>query len=251
VTNPLEYGSGGCNDSDGPGGGGAIRLIVGGTAAIGGAILNDGSSIASYKGGGSGGAIYISAATVTGGGLIRAQGWSGSSGCGGGGRVAVYCNTYSFTGTNCAWGGYVATYDAGAAGTVYVKRPADAMGTAYIDNNNRIAFWSNWPAFCMSNTATYFPPMTNTPPPPSPTAAISNELIGAMVIVTNGARFELGAPYVVVGNIYLLSANAVLDLNYQTLEIRSRPHALGSGIVTNYGNIVWNPPEHGLLLMVR
>lgn len=96
ATQPTEFGSGGGyfpGFGFGGSGGGCVRLSVGTTLLVDGAILADGL-LAINAGGGSGGSIWLSATAIAGSGTVRArggdQGTSNQSGGGGaGGRIAI------------------------------------------------------------------------------------------------------------------------------------------------------------------
>jgi hypothetical protein len=125
ATQPVERGSGGGfganNPAGGSDGGGALRLTVGGTLNVAGALRADGNiGLQDDSGGGSGGAIWISANRVTGAGAISANGGNGDlygGGGGGGGRIAVYSPVNTYTGIVTAVGGAGASF--GQPGTVY------------------------------------------------------------------------------------------------------------------------------------
>ena len=150
VTNPSSLGSGGYREK----GGGAVRLDVGGTVTVDGTINMDGnSSSTGDRGGGAGGAIYINATSVLGSGTLRAKGSktlnANAFAPGGGGRVAIhYATTLGLPLANIS----VASVDAhyygqdGAAGTLYVKKGSDALGTLFVDNDNvPTAAGGGWP----------------------------------------------------------------------------------------------------------
>ena len=90
-------------------GGGAIRLTVGKTLSLDGALSASGiPGIQDDSGGGSGGSIWISANRFTGTGNIRANGGDGDlfgGGGGGGGRIAIYSPTNTFSGLTSVVGG--------------------------------------------------------------------------------------------------------------------------------------------------
>ena len=143
----LGSGAGSAGANVGGNGGGAIKLIVGGTLSQGGALnvsgtngVNLGSTIAT--GGGSGGSVWIDAATITGAGTINANGGNGydnsssDGGGGGGGRIALHYGSYADTMTLTAYGGTPSTRF-GGAGTIYKKQTADAYGDVIIDNNDK------------------------------------------------------------------------------------------------------------------
>jgi hypothetical protein len=96
---PVELGSAGGNAGTRPGGagGGALRLIAGGTLRVDGTLKANGSSpyVSSgfYPGGGAGGSICVTAGTLSGSGSMSAGGASSGFSVGGGGaggRIALY-----------------------------------------------------------------------------------------------------------------------------------------------------------------
>jgi len=130
---PENIGSGGGSSGSysGGAGGGEVRLTVGGTLTVNGAIRANGGNggyNANYaSGGGSGGTVWIDAATLSGAGTLSAHGGSGYqsgygcySGAGGGGRVAVTAQSSSFTGSyDLATGGGPAPGGAGTRRLAY------------------------------------------------------------------------------------------------------------------------------------
>ncbi|MCA9290715.1 MAG: hypothetical protein KDA25_06280, partial [Phycisphaerales bacterium] len=132
VTMPDEFGSGAGSylGNASAAGGGAIRLIVGGTLTVDGTITAGGAALSSTAG--AGGSIWIDAATVAGTGIMRANGANGQNGSwggGGGGRIAVIANTLTFDGDLTACGGSGAR---GGAGTIY--RNIGGVRTVIVDN---------------------------------------------------------------------------------------------------------------------
>ena len=144
LTAPVDWGSAGGAGFAGNGGagGGAIRLIVGQTLRVEGAIEANGISGAVFgwgaAGGGAGGSIWITAQTLTGTGRLSANAGNGAivseedSGGGGGGRIALYFETNTFAGALSAQGG--SGYVAGGAGTIFSKSPAQSYGDLLLDN---------------------------------------------------------------------------------------------------------------------
>ena len=147
ITTPTNCGSSGSNWHDG-GGGGVVKLNVGGTLTVNGTISANGytpSSSGNCSAGG--GSVYIRAGAIIGTttGVIRANGGnspSSNEGSGGGGRVSVILTNAvadfsGYSGTMIACGGN-AGY-AGAAGTVYQETAPQGTGhgTLIIDNANR------------------------------------------------------------------------------------------------------------------
>lgn len=152
ILNPLSYGSGGHGDDVKYGGGGIIKLAVGGALTVDGAICSRGFGYPIWGlevvgGAGSGGSVNIMAASLAGAGVIDANGGSnGGYGPGSGGRVKVAltgtgADFTSFTGTIEANGGGMqnatdaAAYDISpaAAGTVCLVTAA-ADPVVKVDN---------------------------------------------------------------------------------------------------------------------
>jgi hypothetical protein len=134
LTEPTDLGSGG---SFSPGGG-AIHLIVAGTAQVDGTITANGV-LSSGNGGGAGGSIWLEAGTLAGGGTIRANGATGWN-PGGGGRIAIYYQNKNFNGTVTAYGGS-GSCTAGS-GTVYWKGASDTIGQVILDNNGHGGYYT-------------------------------------------------------------------------------------------------------------
>jgi hypothetical protein len=136
-TQPSTLGSGGGQGSGGPGGagGGAVRLNIGGSMILNGAILANGADATNTRsGGGAGGSVWITAQNYSGTGNIHADGGLGEpthGGGGGGGRIAVEFNTNFFSGTFSAIGGNGAFR--GGAGTIYTTIIGQ-VGTLLVDN---------------------------------------------------------------------------------------------------------------------
>ncbi|MCK4944681.1 MAG: hypothetical protein KAS59_00250, partial [Alphaproteobacteria bacterium] len=143
ITEPINIGSGGGDESDyGGAGGGAVKLTVTGTATIAGTISSNGGTGQEDAGGGSGGSVYITTGTLAGDGTITANGGNGyDSVCGGGsgGRIAMYYTTDSSTVSYEAHGGFAgaSTTRMGGAGTIYTKAASQSNGDLTIDNNNQ------------------------------------------------------------------------------------------------------------------
>ena len=127
ATHPIDRGSGGGTGAlasiGGSDGGGALRLSVGGTLMLDGALRADGNlGLQDDSGGGSGGSIWISAHQISGGGAITANGGNGDlygGGGAGGGRIAVYAPFNTFTGLVTTFAGAGANF--GQDGTLYVS----------------------------------------------------------------------------------------------------------------------------------
>ena len=154
--------------------------------------------------------------TVTAGGSVEALVVAG----GAGGRIALVVRNPGAdfllsTGPVLALGGGAPA----GAGTIYRQCASDqaGRGTALIANNS-----SGYTDV--------------SPGPPN----VMNEVNFASFFITNSATLRLTNNYT-IGDIFLQSAGAWLDLGSNTLTVRSRAHALGVGVVTNYGAIVWWP----------
>ena len=141
---PAELGSGGgygwygstMNVAGGTGGG-SIRLDVGGTLTVNGAVSakgTDGGAGNVYTaywsgGGGSGGSIYLDVGTLAGSGTISVNGgnggWANRAGGGGGGRIAMYFENYTYSGSVTVSGGAGAEY--GKNGTGYSSPQVEVL----------------------------------------------------------------------------------------------------------------------------
>jgi hypothetical protein len=141
---PRDSGAGGGYNggSKGADGGGVVRVTATGEAVIDGSVLANGQTGVSGAGG-AGGSIRINAAAVRGAGTIQASGSVGSAGAaggGGGGRVALYAASFDagLLGRTLALGakpsGLADAKDWGAAGTVFIKPDAQALGDLILDN---------------------------------------------------------------------------------------------------------------------
>ena len=141
VSAPANWGSGADGDASGAStGGGALKLNLTGKLTVNGPIVADGRNQSHNGGCGSGGSIYIFANDIAGTNQITTRGalssWTSSSG-GGGGRIAVYTsNTFG----NVIFGaeGAPGDFGRGAAGTIYLKGPADTYGKLLISNSNLV-----------------------------------------------------------------------------------------------------------------
>lgn len=154
ITQPVNLGSSGGNDTEGGtsgDGGGAIRFSVnsGGTITIDGDVSADGGApSAADHGGGSGGSIWIDAigSTIAGSGTFSANGGNAVSnqggGSGSGGRIAVYYatdnSTWTFNNAGGAGGSQSSSeIKEGGAGTIYIKADGATNGDLIIDDNDR------------------------------------------------------------------------------------------------------------------
>ena len=254
IRSPTNIGSGGgywtvgiCN------GGGAIKLTVGGTTSLDGTISAKGVNIdGNSTGGGSGGSVWLTTSSLVGSGTIAADGGPGETvgtggAGGGGGRISVVLTGSDNFGSAAlqAYGGVYPTasdlFD-GAAGTVYKQTLSQGAGggTLIVDNNGEV-----------SRRSTYAPPETN---------AVADELIQAMIIVTNDNSELTLSTNIWVDDI-LVYTNADLVLGVYTMYVNSVEHHIddisqsGAGGPTNgvdsYDQIVWQGAAPGMVIVVR
>ncbi|NLG35698.1 MAG: hypothetical protein GX548_10135, partial [Lentisphaerae bacterium] len=118
LTRPTALGSGGAAGSASREGGGAIRLVVGGTLDVNGAID---VSAPSNDRAGSGGSIWLTVSNLTGRGVIKAEGGGPTVHpfLGGGGRIAIDYTNSTFTGLLSLAGGKLGTTFIGQPGTLW------------------------------------------------------------------------------------------------------------------------------------
>jgi hypothetical protein len=117
--------------------GGGVARIHAATIQLDGKILANGEA---SNPSGAGGSVRIDASTIAGAGEIRADGGININGAsGGGGRVAIYYDTLSIPSTKISAAALQSSSitGAGAPGTVYLKRNADADGDLTVDNLGR------------------------------------------------------------------------------------------------------------------
>ena len=136
---PLSMGSGGGNATSsshkGGAGGGAVRIAVGGSLTVDGALsangLAGGGSSGYMAGGGAGGSILITCSTLAGSGAIAANGGNAggtTAGGGAGGRIAIYAGTSLMDVSSITAAGGTG-YGAGTAGTIH------RSGGWYVDDD--------------------------------------------------------------------------------------------------------------------
>ena len=249
VLAPTNCGSG-PGTSGATDGGGAARLIVGGATTVNGELIADGSDGTSGYCGGSGGSIYLTTATLAGSGVVRAGGGDDPDrtdvGQGGGGRVAVVLTSGSSFGTIdfSARGGTYGGSGASAPGTVYLESATDGTGAGRVIIDCKGEDHSR---------KTYLPPEAQ---------AITDELIGATLVVT-GANSEVTlTDHIYVGDV-LAYTDADLVLGSYTMYVYSTEHHIddasqaGPGgptntVVDNYSQIVWlGGGAGGLILLFK
>jgi len=232
IVTPTNCGSGGLTCA----GGGVIQLTTPGEIRNDGLMCSDGGSLDQA---GSGGSIWLTSGTLMGVGVIRVDAvliMTYSPGAGG--RISLMLTSAGadfsgFTGIISAYGGNGAgsvNYGSGA-GTVYKQVASDrpGRGTVWVDNNNVVVV-----------RYTEMPPSTNYVP---------GEVDRATFYVNNAATLRLVNDFA-VGDIWVPSANAKLDLGLKTLLVHSRQHTL-AGSVVNYGSIIWMPDVAGTVFSIR
>ncbi|MBL9000289.1 MAG: immunoglobulin domain-containing protein [Phycisphaerae bacterium] len=168
AKHPVTFGTGAKSYPIGspPGGGGCVRLIVGGTASIDGQVIAEGGFASFGFGGGgythagsSGGSVWITTHALQGSGSITAHGGQGLT-PGGGGRIAVECHDPirpSFSGLIAAWGGHNGFGGSAptlrtSAGTVSL-RSASARGLFLIDGGTTVPSTSAIPMVAAGQAA--------------------------------------------------------------------------------------------------
>lgn len=145
VYEPTELGSGGDSASSAKSyGGGAVYLVVGGSAIVDGMIDVRSSSQKTgnnpERGCGAGGSVYLSAASISGVGSVNASCYdvaeTSYSYNGSGGRVALIAKTgtVSLPVANLKANGGAAGNSAGG-GTIFIKNATDANGTLLVGND--------------------------------------------------------------------------------------------------------------------
>jgi hypothetical protein len=144
LSQPMDWGSAGgaCPSHEGlaRAGGGAVRLVAGGTIIIDGQILANGDSDGVIDevevGGGAGGSVWLSTPILAGIGSIMANGGAGDidadGGGGGGGRIALYYGVSTFAGRVQARASFCSF--PGGAGTIYTKIIGQTDPLVVVDN---------------------------------------------------------------------------------------------------------------------
>lgn len=150
ILEPTDFGSSGGGSSSSPTrqrspGGGAVRLVVGGTLTVDGTLTANGTA-AWYdnQGGAAGGSIWVTAGKLAGQGAISASGGQGEwveGGSGSGGRIALYLGENQFAGTVRARGGPPGR-QGGAAGTIFTKLTSEPHGTVVVENGGSWGAWT-------------------------------------------------------------------------------------------------------------
>ncbi|NLB54240.1 MAG: hypothetical protein GX811_00460 [Lentisphaerae bacterium] len=232
IIAPTNLGSGGSQNV----GGGAVLLKIDGILHNNGVISANGGT-SSNPHSGAGGSVFVKAGAIKGFGFITANGGNVTSSIGGGGRVSVIVTNQNETVSN--YKGMLTAYAGvelplgissgnGGAGTVYTQNADQqtGQGCVFVGNNNYAgAGFTDVPSL-------------------SPSAEVRR----AVFHVADATRLRLTDNFT-VGDIWLLSENAKLDLAENTLSINSKPHTLLPGTVDNYGVIIW--VSSGTLFKIR
>ncbi|NLB54554.1 MAG: hypothetical protein GX811_02090, partial [Lentisphaerae bacterium] len=227
IVAPTNLGSGGRSNAAGPGAG-AIRFKIVGKAQIEGDVLS--STAATCSRPGSGGSIFIEADSIRGNARIMANGGDGYNGPGGG-RVSLILtgddDVFMFTGSVTAFGGDASSTGRGGAGTVYIELPSDkpGQGTVKVANDNKTGFFTDLP---------------------SNVHGVPDETEKLVFRVSDAATIRL-KDNVTIGDIWLDTANATLDLNGFDLTVNQYEHGLGEGSVINPGQIIWQSVGRGTI----
>ena len=208
-------------------GGGVIRLTVGGTLEIDGAVSADGWTNQNYYAA-SGGSVLIRTGRLAGRGLVSADGGRFiSDSAGGGGRVAVYRtaedegDASAFSGEIRAWGGRSTaqgSVPAGGCGTVYLawRDTPEGAGQLVLDNGS----------------STGSTPISERGTELGVSEARDGDPLKSLsrlrVVVRNRAMLRMAAD-VTVADLVVQSANTRICLRDHTLSMRSRRHCRGKG----------------------
>jgi len=250
VIAPTNLGSGGGTSGDG---GGAVKLDVTGETRLYGYVRANGhwSTSGSYGAGGAGGSIYLVTGTLVGNGTLEAEGgYSQSYAAGGGGRISVVLNSgTSFDEVDMrvrGGDGAGATYR-GANGTIYKQTGTDAAGagTVIVDCDGLA------PDSTSLDASTILPPDM---------MYVSNELVGATLIVTNdNTRFRISGD-LYVGQL-LVYTNTTVTLTNMYLYVDQLEHHLDdatkrraggpTNAVDHYDQIIWYGLPVGSMILVR
>ena len=270
VFDPVEPGSGGntsfigtCSDSTvGGHGGGMVRLTVGGTLEVNGAINADGWSNGTYYVA-SGGAIRLDVGRLAGTGSISADGglyYSG--GLAGGGRIAIYrtaeaeADTSAFTGEIHAWGSRLhaeGTKPVGGCGSVYYEwsdTPAKG-GLLVYDNGNTDAYRTDLYAAAELGISA------------ERGGDAAGDFKNVRFKITNRGAIQLLDDFT-IGDLDVATANGYVHLNDHVLTMMDRTHFKGRGWKVSYptfssaaavkgpngvGRFVWY--RRGMMIILR
>ena len=236
IVSPQHIGGGGWSFR----GGGAIVLDVAGDVIHDGIMNVSGQSGYAYHAG-AGGTINLRAKSISGSGHFFADAsyicGLGMQG-GGGGRIALVIDEYgkdfgNYTGTITAYG-----HSQGGAGTIYTETGWNLPGRGEVLLDNRP----------MAAGRTAVPPRAyNAELYPNPTYQ-DGEVNFATFRVRNKAILLLYEDFV-LGDIFLETADSVLDLNFNKLYVLTEEHPLGPGTVRNPGEIIWRKSPRGTYIL--
>jgi hypothetical protein len=232
LTEPVDWGSAGgscpSHSSVGGTGGGAVRLLVGGTLTVNGQIVANGSSDSTAPGGagdheiggGAGGSIWLAVGTLAGSGTLSANGGNGDtdfdSGGGGGGRVAINYGTSTFSGTIAAQTSPYSSFP-GGAGTIYMKATSQSVGTVIVDNGG-----VNGAATGLTSPEAFSLTITNG----GSGVALAPLTLGSLHIATNGSLTQLaGSTNLTV----VVLSNALVDLG-GSLIVDGKGYPIGTNL---------------------
>jgi len=242
ITQPAMIGSSGgtCSRAAyGGAGGGAAKIVVGGTLTLEGALTAVGGNGITDKcsGGGSGGAIWVVAGNLTGAGSINANGGTSynndltSASGGGGGRIAIEYTTSSFSGAITAFG--KTGYAYGGAGTIYLKQGTN-NGDLIVDNNSvagadtlQLAGTNfTFDNVTITKSAKYVIPDTSSL---AASVSLSANSVDATITVNSGGSMTLPASQNSLA--YFSIANS------GTVNVSQSNFSISNGTITNNGTI--------------
>ncbi len=138
LFNPVDPGAGGGGLSAAEGGG-VVRIAAVGQVVVDGSISARGATSPNLRASSAGGSIRLDGPSIVGLGTIDASGGDGLGlpAAGGGGRIALYGAAIDdglIARTLAAGGDADSATKRGAAGTIYVKRDTDLLGTLILDD---------------------------------------------------------------------------------------------------------------------
>jgi hypothetical protein len=211
-----------------------VLIYANGTIRWDGTLLanGDGSSYSS----GSGGSIYFVSGDLIGSGELQANGgdFPIQNKSGGGGRVSLVVTNADADFSNCfiqaeARGGRLPSI-IGGPGTVYWEKGFDLPGHGTVCIG---------PSPIASSYAAEVPPREPN---------IPGDVERAKFLIKENAKMKLIDDFT-VGDIWLESESAILDLAGYTLYVNSEKHDLGAGSVINEGEIIWWTRPPGTVLL--
>ena len=230
ITQPTDWGSdgGSCpsHGAAGGSGGGAVRIVVGGTLTVNGQILARGTGDSTAPGGagdgeiggGSGGSIWLTVTTLAGQGTISADGGNGDtdddSGGGGGGRIAIYYSMNNFAGAISACSSSISSI-IGGAGTIYTKASSQIVGQVLVDNGGSAGADTG-----LTTPEAFALTVTNY----GNVVALAPLTLGALHIATNGSLTQFAGS---TNMTIVVWSNAVIDLG-GSLNADGKGYPLGT-----------------------